>query len=66
MEELRCCPFCGAKAQLEQGMERVYPIWRVKCTSDQCGAEIAFGENFKERAIEAWNRRADDGHKNED
>lgn len=59
-EKLKPCPFCGAKAKLEQGMERVYPIWRVKCTFNQCGAEIAFGEHYKDCAIKAWNRRTNE------
>ena len=57
-ENLTRCPFCGAKAQLEYGVNRFYPVWTVKCKGSQCGAEISFGEHFKNWAIEAWNKRA--------
>ena len=52
MDELKPCPFCGSRYVVS-----VY-CWIVKCC--RCGAHGAAGQTRKE-AIEAWNRRADDG-----
>jgi Lar family restriction alleviation protein len=55
-EQLKPCPFCGEPAELF----RVMLKWRVQCTKaiDGCGMETAFFLD-KERAIAAWNRRAE-------
>ena len=64
MAELKPCPFCGGEADFltaNNGAE----VW-VICTD--CGAQTAkewtnlvvFGNGGKGRAIEAWNRRAEE------
>jgi Lar family restriction alleviation protein len=55
-EQLKPCPFCGEPAELF----RVMLKWRVQCTKaiDGCGMETSFFLD-KERAIAAWNRRAE-------
>ena len=58
MEELRCCPFCGGKA-----IVRSYSVDNDKysiVTCVECDVETPMYE-FRSDAIEAWNRRADDG-----
>ena len=64
MSELKPCPFCGGKAELYES--EAYNLktetkeknirWFVmceQCTALTCGA-------LKKKAIEAWNRRAND------
>lgn len=61
MTNLKPCPFCGGKARL------VYlePVSCVVCR--KCGAVSAMARDSyevgdgKEEAVEAWNRRADNG-----
>lgn len=57
MAELKPCPFCGGKAML---------IWLpysrkifVKCAEQCCKQNTIY--KSREEAIEAWNRRAEDG-----
>ena len=54
MEELKPCPFCGAKATLwrEGGVDRPY---HILCG---CGGRVGWFET-REEAIEAWNRRTE-------
>ena len=60
MEELKLCPFCSAKAEIH----RHYPPFNgrvrvcVRCTECR-GNSGEWGRTDK--AVEAWNRRADDG-----
>ena len=57
MIELKPCPFCGGSAFiLKSGSGDLLP-W-VTCI--KCGAETGYYETV-EKAIEAWNRRANDG-----
>ena len=54
-EELKACPFCGS-ANVE-----ISPYGGAKavaCMDCFCRSEIFEGENAKEKAIAAWNRRA--------
>ena len=51
--ELKPCPFCGGRATLEGN-----DYFWVECTS--CDA-MTRGSEDKQKAIEAWNRRAEDG-----
>ena len=59
--ELKPCPFCGGKAwsfqndPLHKNDEAFY-VYGVLC---DCGASIL--KNRMEDAIEAWNRRAENG-----
>ena len=68
--ELKKCPFCGGKAELQQ--EDFDPRWMptrndpdsggcppyyVKC--DDCGVTTEYRYDYPD-AVELWNRRADD------
>ena len=68
MNELRPCPFCGGEAQLKT-QEVDYGLcgaW-VYCTNCQAKTnymnthEMVIHKSSIAQAIEAWNRRADDG-----
>lgn len=55
------CPFCGAKAFLNDYWYKGDPYWGdyvVECTNDvTCGASISGWGGEMKTAIEAWNRR---------
>lgn len=55
MNELKPCPFCGKKARAI-GIDGA--AWWVTC---DCGIETKLHDT-KEKAVETWNRRADDVH----
>ena len=59
MAELKPCPFCGGRAFIDRFMQPKEE-YRIMCTN--CSARFGryAGLNKKE-AIEAWNRRAEDG-----
>ena len=67
--ELKPCPFCGAKNELEiwgvgcdegsKGEE----LWVVHCAN--CGCSMN-GLDSKKEAIEAWNKRRNGGSNNSD
>lgn len=60
MAELKPCPFCGSKAKTV--MSRDGKWHGVKCGNYGCiGNDISPEYELPSRAIEAWNRRADDG-----
>lgn len=56
--EMKPCPFCSAPAK---AIERSNPMskwrWSVDCTSTTCGMSGPV-EDSKQRAVQAWNRRA--------
>lgn len=52
--ELKPCPFCGAEAELKEITGR----WTAKCTKECVGTRIF---KDKQKAVEVWNRRADNG-----
>ena len=56
MDDLKPCPFCGS-IDVEEKQYGDNEFW-VSCAD--CGARISEYEDYDE-AIEAWNRRADDG-----
>ena len=65
--EIKKCPFCGHKASLLTEQYRInqsefFPEFKhksiVKC--NKCRASVGFYTTDK-KAIEAWNRRVDDG-----
>lgn len=64
-EELKPCPFCGGGSELAYGGKGSFlseGMSFVKCKS--CGAidqkfEVCRRYSSDEKAIEAWNRRAD-------
>ena len=57
--ELKPCPFCGGKADIEH--KRNLLTWIVQCSNNSCQASYMIGADFEteEAAIEAWNRRAE-------
>lgn len=57
--KLKPCPFCGGTAgTIGDSVVEEDPAFWVRCW--ECGAETSV-YNTKEEAIEAWNRRADNG-----
>lgn len=60
MNELKPCPFCGGKAIVE-GRHNRFMEWYLcacpECQISQTGKQYS----FRFEAIEAWNRRADNG-----
>ena len=60
-DSLKKCPFCGGKARYVYSM----PLNYVECTKCKAlGATIVDAyeqRDGKKEAIDAWNRRADDG-----
>lgn len=70
-EALKPCPFCGERYPTVFIRITKDDVWRdmyaVTCDYIEggCGTSSRLC-NSREDAIEAWNRRADDGHKNED
>ena len=60
MEKLKPCPFCGSQ-QIE--VRHVKDRWSVGCATTDCLCQWWYvGRQFndRDRAIEAWNRRADE------
>ena len=70
--ELKPCPFCGGKAKIV-GLRAAPTIFYVLCSEchaeicysihdDDLGSRIIIDPNcVRNAAIEAWNRRAEDG-----
>ena len=55
--ELKPCPFCGARAYVHRKILRAsVTIWYV-CLCEECPCQTWGSDNMQE-AIEAWNRRA--------
>lgn len=54
MEELKPCPFCGSKAELYGECDMVW----VRCSNDNCRAELITRFDEPEDAIKEWNQRA--------
>ncbi|MBQ1453756.1 MAG: Lar family restriction alleviation protein [Ruminococcus sp.] len=54
--ELKPCPFCSGKVN-----KKISPMFgTVMFVCERCGADVCFyGAEFGEKAIEAWNRRAE-------
>lgn len=73
MDELKPCPFCGGDGKIVTGVTSGVPrraTAYVKCV--ECGAsaglfyDFAADGSFVFKAIEAWNRRYEDGRKASD
>ena len=63
MAELKPCPFCGANVNDEDEpivLAYQYTIDAYCISCDRCGASSGSHDGRVE-AIEAWNRRAEDG-----
>ena len=65
MIELKPCPFCGSDDLVMSSREtyafmtgKRMEFYRVKC--DTCGAMVDNDFEDTDKAIEAWNRRADE------
>ena len=72
--ELKPCPFCGCSdVSIVNFGDPHKRDWRVLCDNNECMCMVDFVKTVKtargikdyfptkEEAIEAWNRRADDG-----
>lgn len=56
---LKPCPFCGAAANIGFDFKHDYVVF---CTNEFCMLnELEYGFDSEEEAIEAWNRRTNDG-----
>lgn len=60
MGELKPCPFCGGEAEAYDYEYGIDPVVAYGCKCKQCGIAMS-GHDSKCEAIEAWNRRANDG-----
>ena len=59
MTELKKCPFCGREAEIEEYTDGTYA---VVCSSKISECEVqptTYWHYDREKAIEAWNRRAE-------
>ena len=73
MDELKPCPFCGCEATLKEQHIYVYEAIFVHCKNCKARVMEYFSdapdmdgvmlgrEKATEKAIQAWNRRAEDG-----
>jgi Lar family restriction alleviation protein len=69
MTELKPCPFCGEKAKICATTTKTYPKNHGQhwCYCEKCGATGQSFSDFEDdgssvfKAIEAWNRRDDNG-----
>lgn len=62
MSKLKPCPFCG-KTPVTVVDDETEEKFGVKCFS--CGGAIYPEKETLDEAIEAWNRRINDGHESE-
>ena len=62
MSELKPCPFCGSEAILRE--KKGLGTWIVECLNGRCPASYMIGWDYDTQieAIEAWNRRVNDGN----
>lgn len=68
MDELKPCPFCGGEASFKKhsfyyDKERSFSDNTYGISCNNCFAESYQFYQTKEKAIEAWNRRVEDGKK---
>lgn len=61
MSELKPCPFCGGEAEVIKAHQIFERPYVVICKNTKCRASLGEFSSTREEAIEAWNRRADDG-----
>ena len=59
MNELKACPFCGETATVSFNTHYGFVPW---CENSECILnDLTHGYNSEKEAIEAWNRRVDNG-----
>lgn len=59
MFDLKPCPFCGGEAEVFRGTTYGFHyLYEPRCIKCECALGVYETE---EQAIEAWNRRADNG-----
>ena len=67
MAELKPCPFCGGSAHVGELKKSVSPRFYVFCSNNKenciAAEKYIFGAFYytRKEAIEAWNRREDNG-----
>ena len=64
MDKLKPCPFCGGEAFV---YKRYDSVWRLDPTDftvlcKECRGGVRHYFQTESESIEAWNRRANDGH----
>lgn len=59
MDELKPCPFCGGKAFVSAKLPYFGETLTLAVVCEKCNASSKH-KTTEEKAIEAWNRRADD------
>lgn len=62
MTELKPCPFCGEEPEIVSYISYHKTVYKVRCNNRDCPIIAATLDYISiEDAIEAWNRRADNG-----
>ena len=62
MTEIKPCPFCGKKPKLDRISDNYADaLYQIGCRYSLCNAKPNVIKIGKERAIEAWNRRNENG-----
>lgn len=59
MAELKPCPFCGGEVKI--CFDFRYEVYEVNCC--RCNGTYTHWHGVVDEAIEAWNRRANDGQR---
>lgn len=54
--KLKPCPFCGGEAYIEIICNGLVEVWCKECSA-------SVPAKYKNKAVERWNRRVDDGTK---
>ena len=62
--EIKKCPFCGGEATFNRGKSWYSGLCWISCENEDCKIKPETTQYYyKKEAIEAWNRRVDDGKK---
>lgn len=60
-KQLKPCPFCGGEAVIRKSKQCLADAYSVICKDKFCRGRAIKAARAKHIAIEAWNRRVDDG-----